>query len=114
MSDKHIVTTISELSAIFVAMGGDTKTIRNLAEHNQPKLKSGRRKMSKIDPNLNKTFKIQRINYSVIATISLGRDDLYEATITSFDKGDSPHDIGASFPISKGELKLTGVVTSSK
>ena len=114
MSDKHISTTIDKLSAIFVAMGGDTKTIRNLAEHNQPKLKSGRRKMPKTDPNLNKTFKIKRINYSVFATINPGTDDLYKAIVTSIDKGKSPFEIGEDFLISKRELELTGIATGSK
>ena len=114
MSNKSVDTTIAELAATFVMIGGDAKAISKLVKHTQPKLKSGRRKMSKVDPNLNKNFKIKRINYSIIATINTGSDDLYNAKITSIFEGDSPFEIGESFPISKRELELTGVPTSSK
>ena len=105
---------ITHLANTFLALGGDPKMIKKLVEHTQPKLKSGRRKMSKVDPNLNKNFKIKRINYSVIATINPGIDGLYSAKITSLDIGESPFEIGESFLISKRELELTGVPTSSK
>ena len=114
MANKKVDTTISELAATFIAIGGDKETIAKLVKHTQPKLKSGRRKMSKVDPNLNKNFKIKRINYSVIATINPGIDGLYTAKITSLGVGDSPFEIGESFLISKRELELTGIPTSSK
>jgi hypothetical protein len=114
MSQKKVDITIAELAATFVAIGGDAKTISKLVKHTQPKLKTGRRKMVKVDPNLNRNFKIKRINYSIIATIGTGSDDLYNATITSVFEGNSPYGIGESFPISKRELELTGVPTSSK
>ncbi len=114
MANKKADTSIAELAATFKAIGGDPKMIKKLIAHTQPKLKSGRRRMPKTDPNLNKTFKIKRINYSVIATINPGTADLYKAIITSIDNGESPFEIGEDFLISKRELELTGIITGSK
>ncbi len=114
MADKKADTTISELAAAFVIIGGDPAMIKKLVDHTQPKPKSRRRKMPKTDPNINKTFKIKRINYSVFATINPGTDNLYKAIITSIDKGVSPFEIGENFLISKRELELTGIATGSK
>lgn len=114
MANKHADTSIAELAATFIMIGGDPKMIKKLVAHTQPKPKSRRHKMPKTDPNLNKTFKIKRINYSVFATIKPGTDDLYKATITSINEGKSPFEIGEDFLISKRELELTGIATGSK
>ena len=119
MSKSKADLHIDQLAATFIALGGDAKTIKKLAAHTQkPKFtkgKNGRRKMPKTDSNINKNFKIKRLDYSVIATINNGTDDhLYRATITSVSEGVSPFEIGETFPISKRELELTGMPTSSK
>lgn len=112
MTDKKADTSISNLAKAFVKIGGDPKVIEKLL--NTPNIKPRRRKMPKTDPNLNKTFKIKRINYSVFATINPGTEDLYKATVTSINEGKSPFEIGEDFLISKRELELTGIATGSK
>ena len=65
------------------------------------------------DTNLNKTFRIKRINYSVIATITSSSDNIYTAKILSVD-GKSFNKVGDELSISKRELELTAQPTSSK
>ena len=72
------------------------------------------RRTTMSDTNLEKTFRIKRINYSVIATItSSDGNNLYTAKVLSVD-GESHVREGDNLTISKRELELTGRPTSSK
>lgn len=59
------------------------------------------------DSNLNRTFKIKRINHSVIATITSLSDNIYTAKILSVD-GNSFNRVGDKLSISRRELEITG------
>lgn len=65
------------------------------------------------DSNLNRTFKIKRINYKVLATITSVNNEMYTAKILSVE-GESLNKVGDELLISKRELQLTGKSTYSK
>ncbi len=64
------------------------------------------------DKNINKIFKIKRINYSVVAKITPDSDNMYNAEVLAVE-GDSKTKVGDNLTISKRELELTGRPSSS-
>lgn len=114
MKDKKADTSIENLthiikSSVKAVESGDRAPFDKLIKSIKKTIPvKGKKRMPKVDPNINKKFKLKRINYSVIAMISSNGSDFYEATITELADGESPFEIGESFPISKRELELTG------
>jgi hypothetical protein len=113
MRDKKADTSISSLIKAFEQIGGDPSVIKKLI--NAPDVKSRKHKMTKPDPNLNKTFTLKRIDFSVTAEITNSRlDGLYNAEILSIVEGDTLYNVGDVLPISKRELELTGRIIKQK
>lgn len=113
MPDKKADTSISNLAKAFVKIGGDPKVIKKLLD--APDIKPRRGKMPKTDPNLNKTFKLKRLDYSITAEITEERvDNLYSATIIEIVEGQTLYNVGDTLPISKRELELTGTLIKTK
>jgi hypothetical protein len=109
MTDKKADTSISNLAKAFVKIGGDPKVIEKLL--NAPDIKPRRRKMPKTDPNLNKTFKLKRLDFSVNAKITKNKmDSFYSAEIIEIVEGETLFNIGDSLLITKRELELTGTL----
>jgi hypothetical protein len=107
MTDKKVDTSITDLikNSIDSITKNDTVPIFTT---DPTKPAKGRKRMSKVDPNINNKFRIKRIGYDVIAEISADKDDFYRATIISIADGVSPFAVGESIPISKRELELSG------
>jgi len=113
MPDKKADTSISNLAKAFVKIGGDPNVIKKLLD--APDIKPRRGKMTKIDPNLNQTFKLKRLDFSIIAEITEKRvDELYSAKIISIVEGETLYNVGDALPISKRELELTGTLIKQK
>ena len=70
------------------------------------------RRMPKVDPNLNKQFKIRRINHTIVATIRTKNENLYRGKIDSveYDMNVEKQFVkaGDSLLISERELEITG------
>ncbi len=67
-----------------------------------------------IDANLNKTFIIKRINYSVLGKVESNDNNMYNVLIISVMNGKTNFKSGDSLLISKRELEITGRPISSK
>ena len=109
-------TSIDQLINIVTKAGGNNQILNNLikALHKTIPVQRTKRRIPMADANLNKTFRLQRINHTVIATITASdMENMYTAKILSIE-GKTLFNVGDDFPISKYELKLTGQPTSSK
>jgi len=109
-------TSIDQLINIVTKAGGNNQILNNLIKtlHKTIPVVPKKRRTPMIDSNLNKTFRLKRINHSVIATITESdSENMYTAKILSIE-GKTLFNVGDNFPISKHELKLTGQPTSSK
>ena len=107
--NKSASTSVSDL--INMVKVDDPSALPNLIKAIKktiPSKKSRRTKMPKVDTNLNKTFRIKRINYVVLADIHNGDEFTYDAQIVKILDGEPHLQIGDTFPISKRELELTG------
>jgi hypothetical protein len=111
MADKKIDTSIIDLikTSVKSVESGDRAPFDKLIKSIEKTIPvKGKKRMPKVDPNINNKFRIKRIGYDVIAKITTDRDDLYKATVVSIADGISPFAIDESFPISKRELELCG------
>jgi hypothetical protein len=109
MADKKVDISINDLlkKSIDAIAKSDSAPIIFTPDKNIP-VRKGKKRMPKVDPNINNKFRIKRIGYDVIAKITTDRDDLYRATVVSIADGISPFAVDESFPISKRELELCG------
>ena len=115
MADKAVSTSNSQaLKQILASI--DSQKIPSVVKQFEKQVKT-KIKQTKEDINLNKIFKIKRVNYSIIAKLSDPTGPkgqvVYIATILGYAEGNCPFPIGETFPISEGTLKLTGRVSSS-
>lgn len=111
---KKANNSLTDLLQI-VTLLDDPKHFNNIinALHKTIPVIPKKRRIPMSDTNINKIFRIRRINYSVIAKITDANDNLYTAEILSVD-GESFNKVGDKLAISKRELQLTGRPTSSK
>ncbi len=109
MSNQKADTSLDQLINIVQQISGNQIT-NNLHKTIQTISKKRKIYLSP-DSNLNKTFFIKRINYTVIATIISANDTLYTAKILSVE-GKSFNKVGDELTISKRELQLTAHPTS--
>lgn len=110
----NVDTSIDQLLNIVAQSGGNNQILNSLIKtlHKTIPTQRTKRRIIMADTNLNKVFRIKRINYSVIAKILTVSDNLYNAEILSID-GQSFNKVGDTLTISKRELQLTGHPTSS-
>lgn len=110
-------TSIDQLINIVQQAGGNNQILNNLIKtlHKTIPVQRTKRRITMSDTNLNKTFTIKRINYSVLGKVE-SRDEnmLYKVRIISIVDGSTAYKTGDTLLMSKRELELTGRPTSSK
>lgn len=115
MPDKKADTTISEIISLAMKSMITSETPHEQFLVNLPKLKNktSKRKM-KTENNLNKTFRLRRNGYIVIANIITMDSDggkgfrQYSAKITAIEEGKCPFNIGDTLPVTDWELSVSG------
>jgi len=111
MSDKKADTSIDQLITLVNKSGSDQKIFASLINSliKTIPIQKGRKTMPAIDENLNQTFKIKRINYSILGKVlSINEQQLYNVEVLSIVEGETRIHTGDILYISKGELALAG------
>ncbi|MFA6569969.1 MAG: hypothetical protein WCT77_01895 [Bacteroidota bacterium] len=105
-------TSINDLINLVKTSCQDPKSFNKLANALTQLIPiQSKRRIKMPDKNLNKVFRIKRINHTIIAKVISLDDNMYEVQVISSDN--NQHVIGDTLPISKRELELTGKPTSS-
>lgn len=101
-------TSIDQLINIIQYADGSKQILNNLNDALRKTIPTiSKRKQTMTDTNLNRIFRIKRINYFVVAKIVSSSGNIYNAEIISVD-GQSFNKVGDTLSISKRELQLTG------
>jgi len=116
MANRKADTSIDQLLNIIKQADGNNQLLNNLitALHKTIPVQRTKRRTIMADTNLNKTFTIKRINYSILGKVESRDDNMYNVRIISIVDGQSNFKSGDSLLISKRELEITGRPTSSK
>ena len=104
-------TTIDQLLTLIDKSTQDPQSFDKLTKtlSSMIPVQKGRNNMSKkVDDNLNQTFKIKRLNYSILAKVIKSNEHLYTVEILSIVEGESNFKPGDKLQVSKAELRLTG------
>ena len=114
MRDKKVSTTMDTIINIIKHTEKDPDRFNQFIDAlTQTIPVKGRKRMPKVDTNLNGLFLIKRINYNVVAKITKVDPQLsmYEAKVTSIDCNKDVKinmKVGDTLFISKRELEVTG------
>lgn len=114
MANQTADTSITKLLTLAIKSGLDPNSFKQLNKALKrliPIVK--KRRILMPDSNLNKTFRIKRINHIVIVKVLTAFENMYTAQIISVE-GQSFNKVGDELSISKRELEITGHITSSK
>lgn len=115
MSRRQADTSIDDLLSIIKDSESDPIKFDILIKSLQSLIPVKRsRRIPMADTNLNKTFTIKRINYSILGKVESRDDNMYNVRIISIVDGQTNFKSGDSLLISKRELEITGRPTSSK
>lgn len=111
MSHKKVDTTTDQFLTILQSSNDDPQKLIKIIKAIEKTIPvKGRKRMPKLDSNLNKRFCIKRINYEITAKIVEFNKKInsYCIEVLSVDKGETKVSPGTFLFISKRELELTG------
>ena len=112
---SHANTSIDQLIKLVGKTGSDPKLFDVLTSAILKTIPvQKRRKKLMVDINLNKVFKIKRINHTILAKVMSRSDNMYNAKILSIIDGDTKNNVGDTLCISNRELQITGRIVKDK
>ena len=112
MSRRKADTTFNQLIKVLKASESEPQMLTNLIKSIEKTIpiKRGKTNMPNIDPNLNKQFRIKRINYEITAKVESFQNDInsYCIKVLKINSGETKVGVGSLLFISKRELEITG------